>query len=66
MIIGPLIELCKERSWVISNMHTIYDKGHSNLLDFVLLLDKNLRGRVLDMHVFRGATDRSDHYLVEQ
>nr|XP_053656735.1 uncharacterized protein LOC128705613 [Cherax quadricarinatus] len=70
----PLIELCVERNLVISNTYfmkkrinkyTRYDVAHneSSLLDYVLV-DKRLMGRLQDVHVYRGATDILDHYLV--
>nr|XP_053629722.1 craniofacial development protein 2-like [Cherax quadricarinatus] len=70
----PLIELCVERDLVISNTYfmkkrinkyTRYDvaRNESSLLDYVLV-DKRLMGRLQDVHVYRGATDISDHYLV--
>nr|XP_053637989.1 craniofacial development protein 2-like [Cherax quadricarinatus] len=70
----PLIELCVERNLVISNTYfmkkrinkyTRYDvaRNESSLLDYVLV-DKRLMGRLQDVHVYRGATDISDHYLV--
>nr|XP_053629700.1 uncharacterized protein LOC128686692 isoform X1 [Cherax quadricarinatus] len=71
---SPLIELCIERGLVIGNTYfkkkrinkyTRYDVGRndSSLLDYVLV-DKRLLSRLQDVHVYRGATDISDHFLV--